>query len=55
MVQHHVYWRKLLGVDQTIENSTNKIEYTSVNPKNCFLEMNEFATIFKKEKVYKIK
>jgi hypothetical protein len=46
---------KLFGVEQTIENSTYKIEYTNGNPKNCFLEMNEFANSFNKEKVYKIK
>lgn len=46
---------KLFGVDQTVENSTYSIEFTNGNPKNCFLEMNEFANSFKKEKVYKIK
>ena len=39
---------KLLGVEQTIENSTYKVEYTSGNPKNCFLEMNVFATSLKR-------
>ena len=46
---------KLLGVDQTIENSTYKIEYTSGNPKNCFLEMNAFANSFKKAITYLVK
>jgi hypothetical protein len=46
---------KLLGVEQTVENSTYKIEYTSGNPKACFLEMNEFANIFKKPKQFLIK
>lgn len=46
---------KLLGVEQTIENSTYKIEYTSGNPKNCFIEMNAFAISFKKEITYLVK
>lgn len=45
---------KLLGVEQTVENSTYKIEYTSGNPKNCFMEMNSFALSLKKEMLYLI-
>ena len=46
----------LLGVQQsTLENSIEKIEYKSVNPKNCFLEMNELAISFNKNIVYLIK
>jgi len=37
---------KLLGQEQTIENSIYKIEYTSGNPKNCFNEMNFLPTIW---------
>ena len=37
------------GVRQsTMENDVEKIEFKSVNPKNCFLEMNEIAISFKK-------
>lgn len=43
---------KILGVDQTIENSTFKIENTSGNPKNCFAEMNVFALSFRKSVQY---
>lgn len=34
---------KLFGQEQTIENSTSRIENTSGNNKNCFKEMNRFA------------
>jgi hypothetical protein len=44
------------GVRQsTLENSVERIEYRSVNPKNCFLEMNEIAISFKKSVIYLIK
>lgn len=43
---------KLLGVEQTIDNSTYKIEYTSGNPKNCFTEMNNFALSLHKPILY---
>jgi hypothetical protein len=36
----------------TIENSVYKIENKSVNPRNCFLEMNEIAISFKKSVTY---
>jgi len=43
------------GVRQsTIDNSVEKIEYRSVNPKNCFLEMNKVAVSFKKKTTYLI-
>jgi len=38
-----------------IDNSVEKIEFKSVNPKNCFIEMNEVAISFKKEISYLIK
>ncbi len=43
---------KLFQQDQTIENSTYKIEYTTGNPKNCFNEMKRFALSFGKEVSY---
>jgi hypothetical protein len=46
---------KILGVEQTVENSTYKIEYTTGNPKNCFSEMNDFAKSFKKPIRYLVK
>jgi len=42
----------ILTVRQSLENSIEKIEYKSVNPKNCFLEMNEIAISFKKSITY---
>ncbi len=45
---------KFLGQEKTIENSTSKIEYTFGNPKNCFLEMDEFAKSFNKNSTYLI-
>ena len=45
---------KLLGIEQTIENSTDKIENTIGNPKNCFNEMNKFALLFNKPVEYSI-
>lgn len=46
---------KLLGIEQTVENSTSKIEYTIGNPKACFNEMKEFALSLKKPVEYSIK
>lgn len=43
---------KVLGKEFNIENSTDKIEYTIGNPKNCFKEMNVFALSFGKEVSY---
>lgn len=43
---------KFLGQDQTIENSTYKIENTHGNPKACFKEMKTFALSFKKPVEY---
>jgi len=43
---------KFLGQEQTIENSTYKIENTSGLPKNSFNEMNDFALSFKKPVEY---
>lgn len=43
---------RLFGVEQTIENNTEKIEYTYGNPKNLFNEMNTFALSFKKPVEY---
>ena len=43
-----VIGHKLFGQEQTVENSTYKIEYTNGNPKNCFLEMKTFTDSFKK-------
>ena len=45
----------ILTVRQSLENSIEKIEYKSVNPKNCFLEMNEIAISFKKSVTYFVK
>ena len=39
---------KILGQEQTIENSTYKIEYTSGNSKNSFVDMKTFAEFFKR-------
>jgi hypothetical protein len=46
---------KLFDQEQSIENSTYKIEYTYGNPKACFLEMNSFALSFKREVKYLMK
>lgn len=43
---------KFLGQEQSIENSTYKIENTSGNPKACFKEMKNFALSFKKPVEY---
>ncbi len=44
------------GVRQsTIDNSVEKIAYKSVNPKNCFLEINEVAISFKRKVTYSTK
>lgn len=43
---------KFLGKEGTVENSTYPIEYASVNPKNCFIEMDEFAKSFNKPTAY---
>lgn len=43
---------KLFQQEQTIENSTYKIENTTGNPKNCFNEMKRFALSFGKEVSY---
>lgn len=43
---------KLLGREQTLENSVSKIEYTIGNPKHLFLEMAEFAQSFNKPITY---
>jgi len=46
---------KLLGQEQTIENSTYKIECTYGNPKNCFLEMKALAESFRKPTSYYVR
>lgn len=43
---------KILGQEQTIENSTYKIENTSGNPKACFKEMKNFALSLNKPVEY---
>ena len=43
-----VIGHKLLGQEQTIENSTSKIEYSTGNSKSCFIEMKIFAESFQK-------
>lgn len=43
---------KLLGQEQTIENSTYKIEYSTGAPKKCFIEMDNFAKTFNKPVEY---
>lgn len=45
---------KLFGIEQTIENNTSKIKYSSGNEKNCFMEMNSFALSFKRQTQYLI-
>jgi hypothetical protein len=44
--------QKVLGADMTIENLTEKIEYTTGNPKNCFNDMSTFAKTFGREISY---
>lgn len=43
---------KVIGKEFNIENSTEKIEYTFGNPKNCFKEVNQFALSFGKDVSY---
>lgn len=46
---------KILGVENSVENSTFRIENASVNPKNCFNEMNAFALSLNKPVTYSTK
>jgi hypothetical protein len=46
---------KLLGVEYTIENLVERIQYSSGNSKSCFMEMRTFAMSFKKPTVYLVK
>lgn len=43
---------RIAGQEQTLSNSTYKIENTSGNPKACFKEMNEFASRLGKDLLY---
>lgn len=43
---------KIIGQEGTLENSVFKIENASVNPKNCFKDMNTFALAFGKPVKY---
>lgn len=45
--------KRVLGTDQSIENNTERIIYSSGNAKACFEEMKKFALSFNKPVEYK--